>query len=388
MDFISMAEELKDELINIRRQIHQNPEIGDDLPITVELIKSYLNKLGIETNEVCKNGLTATLGEGEKCILLRADMDALNIKEESGLEFSSLNDNCHACGHDIHTTMLLGAANILKKNESRLKGTVKLMFQPAEETIQGAKNMINGGVLENPKVDVALGMHVNISELKSGVIGYTLGETYSSQDKFRITVYGKGSHGANPHLSYDPINTLAHIHIALQEIISREVNPLDNVTLTIGQLISGTADNIIPSEGFMTGTLRTYNDDIRNQIKSRIVEICDNISATFRCKCKVQFYGDVPPLVSNIDLTKKFVSYIKEINYSVVEHKKVMLSEDFACVSQLVPSTFLAIGFGNKEEGYNYGLHNPRVTFNENVIHVGSAIFAQCAFNYLNNVGM
>lgn len=388
MNFISMAEEIKDELVNIRRMIHQNPEVGDNLPKTVELVKNYLNNLGIDTKYVCKNGLTATLGKGKKCILLRADMDALNIKEESGLEFSSTNNNCHACGHDIHTTMLLGAAKLLKKNENKLKGIVKLMFQPAEETIEGAKNMIKGGVLYNPKVDVAFGMHVNVSELKSGVIGYTLGETYSSQDKFKITIYGKGSHGANPHLSYDPINTLAHIHIALQEVISREVNPLDHVTLTIGQLISGTADNIIPSEGFMTGTLRTYNNDIRKQIKSRIVEISDYVSATFRCKCKVQFYGDVPPLINNIDLTKKFVSYIKEINNNVIEYNKVMLSEDFACISQLIPSTFLAIGFGSKEEGYNYGLHNPKVIFNENVIYIGSAIFAQSAFNYLNDVSV
>ena len=386
MNIINRAKELSNEMIENRRYIHRFPEINDDLPRTTKFVIEKLTEMGYEPKEICKSGIVATVGHGGKTIMLRADMDALPMKEESGLPFSSENEYAHTCGHDIHTSMLLGAAKLLKEVEKDLKGTVKLMFQPAEESVEGARAMIEAGLMENPHVDAAIAMHINSADLPTGVVGYTIGETFASADKFRITVNGLGSHGAQPHNSADPINSAVHIHLALQEILSREVGPLENAVVTIGLFQAGTAGNAIPEKAVMEGTVRAYKKDIRDFILKRIEEISTLTAKAFRTECEVDFYASVPAIISDENITNEFVGYIKGIlGDKVVPYRKQMLSEDFSFVSDLVPSSYLALGAGSKEEGYKYGLHNPKIIFNEEAIHVGAAVFAECAIKYLEN---
>lgn len=236
MDYYKRAIELKDETINNRRYIHMNAEVGLDLPKTKTYVMDKLKEYGIDPKE-CGHGLTATIGNGGKVFLLRADMDALPMQEESGLDFAcKTGTHAHACGHDLHASMLLTAAKMLKENEANLEGTVKLMFQPAEEIFQGSKDMIQAGILENPPVDVALAYHVAAGKAPIGVFMYNDNSTMMfSVDGFKISIKGKGSHGAYPHLSIDPINIGVKIYNGLQEIIAREVDPMHACVLTIGK---------------------------------------------------------------------------------------------------------------------------------------------------------
>ena len=221
MDYLKRAFELKDETLANRRHIHQNAEAGLCLPNTKEYVRKKLLSYGIEASD-CGEGLVATLGNKGKVILLRADMDALPMEEESGEEFSSKTSCAHTCGHDLHTAMLLTASKMLKENEANLKGTVKLMFQPGEEIFEGGKNMIEKGILENPKVDVAMGFHVAAGQFPVDMIMYNKDSTMmASVDVFKITIQGKGSHGAYPHLGIDPINIAVSVYNAVQELISK-----------------------------------------------------------------------------------------------------------------------------------------------------------------------
>ena len=263
------AEKIQEELIVHRRYLHQNPEIGVDLPKTVHYVKNELVKLGY-TPEFCSGGVVATCGSGEieKTFLLRADMDALPIKEASGEIFSSINGNMHACGHDFHTTMLLGCAKLLKKYEDQIKGTVKLMFQPAEELAIGAKGMIEAGVLKNPDVDAAMMIHVFLGLPNDGkFVVLADGPASANIDVFRINVKGVGGHGARPHETVDPINVCAHIHLALQILNAREVEASETFILTIGEMKCGDTFNVIPDCGYMRGTIRSYGKETRTFIK-------------------------------------------------------------------------------------------------------------------------
>ena len=246
-DLMKRAEELKDVIVKDRRTIHETPEINAELPETTKYVIKCLKEMGYEPKEICNCGVVATTTpKPGKVLLLRADMDALPMQETSGVDFASKNNYAHTCGHDCHTAILLGAARLLKEREDELEGTVKFMFQPDEEGLTGAQAMIDAGVMENPKVDGAFGMHITGEGLPCGHIGFHEGPFMASSDRFTITIHGKGGHGAYPHTNIDPINVAAHTHIALQEIISREVNTAEPAVLTIGSIHAGDAPNIIP----------------------------------------------------------------------------------------------------------------------------------------------
>lgn len=235
------------------------------------------------TPQLCGHGVTATIGKGKPVILLRADMDALPITELSGEEFTCTSGNMHACGHDIHTAMLLTAARMLKEDEDHLQGTVKLMFQNAEEVFKGANGMIEHGILDNPRPDAAMAYHMMIGKNQVGTYMYNAGAIMmNSVDEFKIIIHGKGTHGAYPHQGIDPINIGVHIHLALQELIAREANPQDICTLTIGKFNAGSAANIIPESAILQGTLRTNNVSTRENLLSRMKEVCHKIADTYR----------------------------------------------------------------------------------------------------------
>lgn len=368
---IDQAKLIKDDLINYRRTIHSNPEVGAELPKTKAYVIDKLKEFGYDPKEICESGIVATI-EGKKpgkTFLLRADMDALPMAEATECDFKSTNGCMHSCGHDMHTTMLLGAAKLLKENQDEIEGTVKLVFQPDEEGFTGAKKMLAAGVLENPKVDAALAMHVH-SGTPSNLVLCGLGTSIAGCNRFRIVVKGTGCHGAMPELGVDPINIAAHIYISLQEIISREISATKPAVVTIGKFAGGDAPNIIPNEVIMEGTIRSLDKELGEFIFNRINDIVVSTAKMFRGEAELIELSSVPPLANNNDLAKELTSYMKEL----IGEKSVVLfegggmgSEDFASYSYEVPSVYIMLGAGTKQENSLYGepMHNEKVVFNE-----------------------
>ncbi|GAA6514595.1 M20 family metallopeptidase [Phocea massiliensis] len=387
-DLMKRAEELKDVIVKDRRTIHETPEINAELPETTKYVIKCLKEMGYEPKEICNCGVVATTTpKPGKVLLLRADMDALPMQETSGVDFASKNNYAHTCGHDCHTAILLGAARLLKEREDELEGTVKFMFQPDEEGLTGAQAMIDAGVMENPKVDGAFGMHITGEGLPCGHIGFHEGPFMASSDRFTITIHGKGGHGAYPHTNIDPINVAAHTHIALQEIISREVNTAEPAVLTIGSIHAGDAPNIIPEYAVMEGSIRTYNNDVREYIKSRLVEIAQYTALKFRCTAEVVYTGGVCPLINESAFTKEMHGYISDFLGVDKLHEipAVMGSEDFALLTGLVPGAFFNIGAEVADPEGRYSCHNPNVVFDESALPIGAATFANCAIQWLKH---
>lgn len=387
MDFYKRAVELKDETIENRRYIHKNAETGLKLPKTKAYVMDKLKEYGLEPEE-CGEGVTALLGKGGKVLLLRADMDALPMPEQSGESFACPTGGAaHACGHDFHAAMLLTAARMLKENEELLDGTVKFMFQPAEETFEGSKNMIEHGILDNPKVDAALAYHVSPGKMPVGLYMYNDKDTMMySVDGFKITITGKGSHGAYPHAGVDPINIGVHIHLALQELIARECDPSHACVLTIGQFQAGTAANIIPDTAVLQGTIRTNNTDARELLVRRMKEVAKKTAEVYNGSAQIEMISEVPPLICDGEMTDEIVGYMKEMNIPGLTPYpgiSASASEDFAVVAEKVPSTFMYLSAGYQDERGAYPAHHPKVQFNEDVCPIGSACLAHSAVRWL-----
>lgn len=390
-NFIKQAKLIKEDLLNYRRTIHSNPEVGDKLPKTKAFVMDKLREFGYEPIEICESGIVATIegNKSSKTFLLRADMDALPMKEDTNCDFKSNNGCMHSCGHDMHTAMLLGAAKLLKQNKDQIEGTVKLVFQPDEEGFTGAKKMINAGVLENPKVNAAMAMHVH-SGTPSNVVLYGLGTSIAGCNRFRIVVKGTGCHGAMPETGVDPINIAAHIYLSLQEITSREIPSTKPAVLTIGKFVGGDAPNIIPKEVIMEGTIRSLDKELGQFIFNRINDIVKSTAKMFRGEAELIELSSVPPLANDTNLAKELGSYVKDLvgEKGVVEFEGGgMGSEDFASYSYEVPSVYFMLGAGTKQENPLYGepMHNNKVVFNEDIMVTGAAMHAYCAIKWLKN---
>ena len=394
------AEQIRDHVLRERRTLHQIPGTGFDIGDTLAFVKKELTDMGLQPADCGRAGVTALVGGKRpgKVFLLRADMDALPIREEADVEFASQNGRMHACGHDLHTAMLLGAARLLKAHEEEIHGTVKLMFQPAEEIFEGSHDMIEAGLLENPKVDAALMIHVmaGIPFPAGTVIVSAPGVSAPAADYFEIKVQGKGCHGSMPNTGVDPLTAAAHILIALQEIHARELAMDDRVVLTIGTMNAGTASNVIPDTVTMGGSIRTFDEETRSFIKQRMTEIAEGTAKTFRAEAAVTFGSGCPTLVNDRDLSQCCGQYMKELlgegrAFSVAElnamgggtSSKSAGSEDFAYVSQEVPSLMLALAAGQPEKGYRYPQHHPMAKFDESVLPGGSAVYAWAALRWL-----
>lgn len=390
-EILDSAHEITQELIKDRRELHKNPEAGACLPKTKDYIKKRLSEMGYKPNEICESGIVAEIsGENPgKCILLRADMDALKMNEKTDLDFKSENGSMHACGHDMHTSMLLGAASLLKKFQSEINGTVKLVFQPDEEGFTGAKTMIESGVLENPKPDAALALHVH-SGTPSGLVMYGSGTYMSGCTLFKITVNGTSCHGAMPETGVDPINIAAHIFMALQEITSREISAKNPAVVTVGKFESGHAPNIIPQQAVIEGTIRTFDRELSEKIFNRIEEISKTIAEAFRGSAAAEVIASAPPLINNPEFTEQIAGYAAEL-FSKKSLYKLneggMGSEDFASYTYKLPCAYLLLGAGTKEENPMFGnpMHNEKVVFNEDVLPLGAALHAYCALKWLDS---
>lgn len=339
--------------------------------------------------QLCGHGVTATIGKGKPVILLRADMDALPITELSGEEFTCTSGNMHACDHDIHTAMLLTAARMLKEDEYHLQGTVKLMFQNAEEVFKGANGMIEHGILDNPRPDAAMAYHMMIGKNQVGTYMYNAGAIMmNSVDEFKIIIHGKGTHGAYPHQGIDPINIGVHIHLALQELIAREANPQDICTLTIGKFNAGSAANIIPESAILQGTLRTNNVSTRENLLSRMKEVCHKIADTYRGTVEIEMVSTVPPLMCDPQLTLEMAEYMSQIGIEGLKgipNSTATVSEDLAIIAEKIPTTYMILTAGFMDERGDYPLHHPKAQFDENVCVIGAACFAYCVSHWLGN---
>lgn len=387
------AQQCRNELVNWRRKLHTMAETGFDLVNTRKFVWEQLVQMGYAPKECGRCGIIADLGQPGKTILLRADMDALPIREETGLAYASLSGDMHACGHDLHTAMLLGAAKLLKDHESGLKGRVRLMFQGAEETLQGAADMIENGALKG--VDAAMMLHVTIAPLPTGTaIISSPGVSAPAADYFTVQVNGHGCHGSAPQDGVDAITAAAHILIGLQEIQARELGIGDQAVLTVGTIRGGSAANAITGSVCMAGTVRTPSETVRHRLKQRMEEISRGIATAFRTEAEVIFGNGCPCLENDAVLSGKVTAYLKELLGSNCAYTARELdqgaspsaggSEDFAYISQCVPSVMIGLAAGNPSMGYTYPLHHPKVRFDEDVLPYGAAIHTCCAMQWLS----
>ncbi len=390
------AEAIQSELIEHRHQLHEHAEVEFQTNFTRTYVEKVLEEIGYDPVCCGTSGLVATVGKGvsKQTFLLRADMDALPIQEETNLPFTCPHGAMHACGHDMHTAMLLGAAKILKTHEAEIPGTIKLMFQSAEEVFEGAKDMIEHQVLENPSVDAALMIHVMTGvPIPAGtVIVSSPGVSAPAADYFTIEVQGKGCHGSTPHLGVDAITIAAHILLGLQELSARECQVTDHAVLTVGTISGGTAPNAIADSAILKGTLRTYDEDVRGMLKNRIREIAAGIASTYRGEATVTFPSGCPTLYNNEVLsdsayrcTKGLLGENRVFTSAALSSGNRSVgggSEDFAYISQKVPSIMLALSAGEPKDGHIHPLHHPKTTFDESVLSVGAAVYAANALEW------
>lgn len=400
-NILQEAAAYQEQLVQTRRYLHSHPETGFDLKNTTEYVRKELIAMGYEPVMCGKSGIIALAGKKKsgKVFLIRGDMDALPIKEESDVPFSSDNGKMHACGHDMHTTMMLGAARLLKSHEYEIEGTVKLMFQPAEEIFEGSDDMINAGVLNSPDVDAAMMIHVMAGlPIPAGtVISCDGGVSAPAADYFYIDIQGKGCHGSMPNNGVDPVTIAAHIITGLSEINSRELGLSDDAVITIGTINAGNAANVIPDTAHMSGTIRTYDEETRSYIKQRVSDIASNIASAYRGSASVTYGSGCPCLLNNPDLATCSAKYLNELlgpsrTFTAAQlnamsgsgkASKSTGSEDFAYVSQKVPSIMFALAAGTPQDGYCYPQHHPKVKFDEAILSEGSAVYAYTAMRWL-----
>ena len=392
MNFKDEALKIKDELISIRRKLHQYPELGMEEYETSKYIKEFLKKEKIDYKEYAKTGVcgiikgTKDYSNNVKTIALRADMDGLPIEDEKSCDYSSkIKEKMHACGHDAHMTILLGAAKILNKNKHLFSGNIKLIFEPAEETIGGAKFMIGEGVLENPKVDCICGLHVE-ETLECGTIMLKPGVVNAASNPFAITIKGSGGHGAYPHTTVDPVIIASYVIIAMQTIISREVNTLNPVVITVGSIHGGTAQNIIPEEVKIRGIIRSMNKEDRAFVKERLKNIVRGICKSYRGRADIKIEESYPNLYNDEKLLDIFISSAEKIigkeNILLQKYPKMGV-ESFAYFASEVPAVFYFLGSGNKEKNIIHPAHSSLFDIDEECLPIGAAMQCQMAFDYL-----
>ena len=380
-NMVKMAKDLSDYIIKMRRDFHMYPELGYEEERTSGIVVDELNKLGYTIYRGAKTGVIGVLKGGDSVVALRADMDALPIQEKNDIPYKSRVPNkMHACGHDAHTAMLLGAAHIISKYSEEIPGTVKLIFQPAEEHGMGAKKIVEEGFVDD--VDAIFGIHV-WSDLESGVIGIREGPFLASSDSFKIMLKGLGGHGASPHLSKDPIVVAVDLINAYQKIISREVNPLEPAVLSVTSIHAGSTYNVIPEDAEMLGTIRTFNMDVRNLIVERMKEITLKYSEAMRCNASIEFAEDyLPPTINNSELAEFARDALRDLGKITVP-EPTMGAEDFACYMEKTKGLFIALGIYNEEKGITYNHHHPKFNVDEDILWMGSAIHSILAYKYL-----
>ncbi|MCO6494517.1 MAG: amidohydrolase [Bacteroidetes bacterium] len=384
----SESDALFERLVSIRRHIHSNPELSFEEYNTAKFVESFLNEWGIPNQRMATTGVIGLIEGGQpgKTIALRADLDALPIIEKNNVSYKSQNEGVmHACGHDVHTTCLLGAAYILNQNRDKIKGRIKLVFQPGEEKLPGgASLLIKEGVLENPKVDMIVGQHV-MPLIDVGGVGFREGLYMASTDEIYLTIKGKGGHGAMPHMGIDPITIAATLIVELQQVVSRFCPPHIPCVLSFGKIQANGATNVIPDEVYLEGTFRTLDEEWRAKAHELISNFIKSTVEARGAGCDLDIKHGYPFLKNNPELTRKCRnSALKYMGENKVEELGIwMAAEDFAWYSHQVPACFYRLGIRNTEKGIVNNVHNPQFDIDEQAIKTGAGLMAFIAMDVL-----
>lgn len=387
-----LAQQYYSQIVDIRQHIHQHPELSYQETETQKYVYACLQKVGITNITECATTGLVALIEGnnpnKKTVALRADMDALPIQEMNDVPYKSIHTGVmHACGHDVHTACLLGAAQILFELRHQLQGTIKLVFQPGEEKLPGgASMMIKDGVLHKPEVNAMIGQHV-MPLLPAGTVGFRSGLYMASTDEIYVTITGKGGHGAMPHLNIDPVLIMAHMITALQQLVSRMVNPATPSVLSFGKVIANGATNVIPNEVKLEGTFRTMNEEWRNEAHQKMKKLAEGIAESMGGSCNFNIQKGYPFLQNNTEVTERAkqqaITYLGQDK--VVDLDIWMAAEDFAYYSQVVPATFYRLGVRNEAKGITSSVHTPTFNIEETALETGMGLMAWLAINELNS---
>jgi len=394
MDLLAEATRIEPEIVKNRRSFHQHPELAYKEEWTARQVGDKLESMGITVKRgVGGNGVLGTLEGGKpgRVVGLRADMDGLPVQETSDVEFrSKMEGVMHACGHDTHIAMLLGAARILSENRDVLCGTVKFLFQPAEEHggRGGAKPMIEAGVMKEPKVDYVFGLHIS-GTYRVGEVGLREGSLMAAPDAFKVKIVGRGGHGSAPHETVDPVYVAAHVILALQGISARMINPVRPFVISVGAVHSGTKENIIPDVATLDGTIRTLDEKTRARAKKKVVEVAKGVSRSFGATAEVEFEADAYPVtVNDPETTRRVARVLKRIRgVRVREIDPVLGGEDFSRFLREAPGTFFFLGTRNPAKGCVYPNHSAKFKVDEDVLKFGSASLALLAFEFGNPKG-
>jgi len=386
-----LAKEIYSDVVKNRRHLHAHPELSFHEYQTSAFVAQKLDELGIKYQKMANTGLVAII-QGEKpsegVVALRADMDALPIVEANDVPYKSTNAGVmHACGHDAHTSSLLGTARILTELKKEFGGTVKLIFQPAEEKLPGGANMmIKEGVLENPKPDAVIGQHV-MPLIEAGQVGFRSGKYMASTDEIYVTVYGKGGHGAQPQQNIDPVLITSHIIIALQQIISRVADPKTPSVLSFGKVIANGATNVIPNEVYLEGTFRTMDEDWRARAHEKMKKMAEGIAEAMGGSCDFNIVRGYPFLINEEKLTAEVRAYAEDFlgKENVLDLDIWMAAEDFAYYSQVSDACFYRLGTGNKERGITSSVHTPTFDVDEESLKLSTGLMAYIALKQLGN---
>jgi amidohydrolase len=386
-----LAKEIHSNVVENRRYLHAHPELSFHEYQTSAYVAQKLDELGIKYQKMANTGLVAII-QGDKpsdgVVALRADMDALPIVEANEVSYKSKNAGVmHACGHDAHTSSLLGTAKILTELKNEFGGTVKLIFQPAEEKLPGGANMmIKEGVLENPKPDAVIGQHV-MPLIETGQVGFRSGKYMASTDEIYVTVYGKGGHGAQPQQNIDPVLITSHIIIALQQIISRVADPKTPSVLSFGKVIANGATNVIPNEVYLEGTFRTMDEDWRARAHEKMKKMAEGIAEAMGGSCDFNIVRGYPFLINEEKLTAKVRAHAEDYlgKENVLDLDIWMAAEDFAYYSQVSDACFYRLGTGNKERGITSSVHTPTFDVDEESLKLSTGLMAYIALKQLGN---
>jgi amidohydrolase len=387
-NLLSQAHELFNYTRELRRDFHRRPELGFQEVRTAGVVTRELNALGLEVSAgIAETGVVALL-EGERkgpVVLARFDMDALPVQEETGAEYASQTPGVmHACGHDGHIAIGLTVARLLAAHRQDLNGTVKFVFQPAEEGLGGAEGMIAGGALENPRPDVALALHL-WNEQPLGWVGVSPGPVMAAADIFHLIITGKGGHGGAPHMTVDPVVTAAHIITALQTIVSRNVPPLESAVVSATTLEGGEAYNVIPSVVKLRGTIRTFDPDTRDLVLERFRQVTTRLAQAFNCEVEI-FLEHLSPAVVNDEKVAERVQQVAEqlsLAGNLDTNHRLMVSEDMSLMMQIIPGCYFLVGSANSEKGLDAGHHHPRFDFDEQALPRAAALMAGAVASYL-----
>lgn len=391
-EIIKLSKNLSEELKNLRRDFHQYPELSFKEFETAKKIADYMRELGYEVKEnVGKTGVVALL----KCtsngptVALRADMDALPVNEMTDLPYASKNDGVmHACGHDLHVTCALGAAKILASFKDNLQGNIKILFQPAEEINMGAKAMIDDGALEDPKVSMIFGLHNN-PEIPVGKVGIKEGPLMAAVDSTFLTVKGRGGHAAYPHRVIDPIVCASSIVMNLQTIVSRSVDPQKAAVISFGSINGGMANNVIPDEVKLAGTVRTFDEKLRNMIEGLMKRTAEHTASSLGCEVEFNYRRDLPPVINHPNATEIVTKAALEVfgKDGIVKPIPSMGGEDFALYQKIVPGCYFWLGVGNPDIDAVHPWHSPHFKADEDSLWRGAALFAVSVVIALEKLG-